>query len=768
MGICSAFRQKFKEKLANDLLSQFKLSSPDVWFLSIGKNTPWTDSDTGEENDAVPNKNVDSPGEDTDFWRQCFAHRRLVPSDISLVIARYDWQPGQVYDAYRNDVDLYDDTTPSKFYVLVDESRVYKCIDNNYSSPSTESPTHTDSQIRTLSDGYRWKFLYQIPESKRKFLTKTSDNNQGYMPVEYVEFLNDNDERILQWYVQQSAVPGSIDHIEISEQYVDKVISDRVLFPDSSNAVIAATGAGSSTVIVGGSRIVPENDYYNGMVFRIEYGLGAGQQRVISDYTYNSNGTALVTLNNPLNIAVTGGTGSDASLFSILPRVEIIGDGHSNSNTFNTYYDAAELNVKFSTESISGSSAKYVESIEVANSGRDYTIADVVVYSGLTHYNTSVNDFSDYATAILGYPGGNGSNAVKELGCAGIMIVADFSQSENDKITVQNDYRQFALTKNLELLDPKYRLYFNQAGVSGSFTVGASITQGTTGPGGIVLSWTPGTSGVTGTSELVVEQVFGGDFAPNNSIAGFTIFDCEKIEYAGKESRILTGLKMTPLGSTGAVFDPSGYDYIPQYVAVGVGNTANSVPRSNATGRIYRWSPDAGTNASGTLYLENSTQFTIGENVSQITKQLQAVQTPKGKIYAIEETIEDNQEIYDQVTELRLNYDGTNTFEDESFVFDAKVQVYGATASGYVLDWIAASGGTYGNLFLTNVFQSFAESDQIKYAKGTTSTYLSTISEIVSLPDVKYRVGDIAHIQNIRPVERSFEQKEEIKLLIEF
>jgi hypothetical protein len=610
--------------------------------------------------------------------------------------------------------------------------------------------------------------LYQIPESKRKFLTKTSDSNQGYMPVEFVEFLLNNDERFLQWNVQQSAIPGSIDHVEINQQYVNKVISDRVLFPDPSNTIIAATAAGSSTVIVGGSRIVPENDYYNGMVFRVEYGLGAGQQRVITDYTYNSNGTALVSLKNPLNVSVTGGTGSDASLFSILPRVEIVGDGQSNNNALNTYYDAAELNVKFSTESISGSSARYIESIEVSNSGRNYTFAEVNVYSGLTHYNTSATDFANYAVPIIGYPGGNGFNPVSELGCAGIMIVADFSQDENNRITVENDYRQFALCKNLELVDPRYRIYFNQAGVSGSFSAGATITQGATGPSGIVYSWTPGISGITGTSELIVYQASDEDFAPNKTISGFTIFDCEKITRAGKESRILTGLKLVPIGATGTVFDPSGYDYRPQYIAVGVGNTANSVPRSNSTGRIYRWAPDPGTNTTGVLYLENSAKFSLGENVSQLTKELRSLETPKGRIISTEERIEDDQEIYDQVTQLKIHYDGTNTFESSAFVFDGKVQKYGGTASGYVLDWIVSSGGTSGNLFLTNVFQSFNTGDQIKYAKGTTSSYLSTISQIVSLPDVKYRVGDIVHIQNIRPVERNFEQKEEIKLLVEF
>ena len=214
MPFCDPIRQNLKRHNASDFIGDYLSASDHNWFLGIGKVSSWS-SVTGSVSDNNPPAALDTDENETEFWRYLIATKRISQSDISLVIPRYDWTGGEVYTAYRNDIDLFDDVNPAKFYVLVDEERVYKCIDNAYGSPSTVPPSHTDAQIRQLSDGYRWKFLYQIPESKRKFLTRTYltegtnigiISRQGYMPVEYVDFLELNDERTLQFSVQQAAV----------------------------------------------------------------------------------------------------------------------------------------------------------------------------------------------------------------------------------------------------------------------------------------------------------------------------------------------------------------------------------------------------------------------------------------------------------------------------------------------------------------------------------------------------------------------------------
>jgi hypothetical protein len=58
------------------------------------------------------------------------------------------------------------------FYVLTDEFNVYKCLDNNNNSPSTVKPVGTQIEPIILSDGYIWKYMYNVPIGLRnKFLT---------------------------------------------------------------------------------------------------------------------------------------------------------------------------------------------------------------------------------------------------------------------------------------------------------------------------------------------------------------------------------------------------------------------------------------------------------------------------------------------------------------------------------------------------------------------------------------------------------------------
>lgn len=64
------------------------------------------------------------------------------------------------------------------FYVVTDEYNVYKCLDNNNNTRSKVKPTGTALDPFTTSDGYVWKFMYNIPINLRnKFYT------DEYIPV---------------------------------------------------------------------------------------------------------------------------------------------------------------------------------------------------------------------------------------------------------------------------------------------------------------------------------------------------------------------------------------------------------------------------------------------------------------------------------------------------------------------------------------------------------------------------------------------------------
>ena len=60
----------------------------------------------------------------------------------------------------------------SLFYVVTDEFNIYKCLDNNYGARSLFKPTQVTPESFYTNDGYKWKFMGNVPPSLRnRFLT---------------------------------------------------------------------------------------------------------------------------------------------------------------------------------------------------------------------------------------------------------------------------------------------------------------------------------------------------------------------------------------------------------------------------------------------------------------------------------------------------------------------------------------------------------------------------------------------------------------------
>jgi hypothetical protein len=60
----------------------------------------------------------------------------------------------------------------SSFYVMTEDFNVYKCLDNNNNARSTIKPLGTSVTPIETADGYRWKYMYNVPINLRnKFLS---------------------------------------------------------------------------------------------------------------------------------------------------------------------------------------------------------------------------------------------------------------------------------------------------------------------------------------------------------------------------------------------------------------------------------------------------------------------------------------------------------------------------------------------------------------------------------------------------------------------
>jgi len=200
------FRIYSAQKFIEGLQSQTSQNNLYVW---IGKVTPWSN----ENNPPQPNDTVAAR---ISSFADMLSAKRVSPSDASLVIPRHNWQPSTVYSQYSDlgaiasgiYYDLYEpNTNTAPFYVITTDYNVYKCISNNYGANTSVMPTGTSTTPITTADGYIWKFMFQV--SSANVLKFLSDD---WIPV-YSLSSNDG---TTQWSVQATAVPGSIEFIQVT------------------------------------------------------------------------------------------------------------------------------------------------------------------------------------------------------------------------------------------------------------------------------------------------------------------------------------------------------------------------------------------------------------------------------------------------------------------------------------------------------------------------------------------------------------------------
>lgn len=227
----SQFKSKFKKSIAESIYNEVVTRNA-RYYHWLGKENSWSDF----LSPFITSSISDIPGAPSDNFRYELHVRRdmlyaklVKPSDISYIAPRYDWVSGEVYDMY-DDAISPDEPTASgavrleeaKFYVLTSAFNVYKCISNNYNSPSTQTPAGTSTNVFAAgngSDGYLWKFMYTIPLSLRgKFLSSefipvsTALKNQFYAngAIIQVENLNGGSNYMPEFTGGTASFTGSI------------------------------------------------------------------------------------------------------------------------------------------------------------------------------------------------------------------------------------------------------------------------------------------------------------------------------------------------------------------------------------------------------------------------------------------------------------------------------------------------------------------------------------------------------------------------------
>lgn len=89
---------------------------------------------------------------DLDLYQIAKYRRNITTYDKSLVVTKQRWQAGIIANEYPN----------SSAHYIADDARVYLCLGNNNGAVSTEKPTSRSLFNVKTSDGYVWRYLFDI------------------------------------------------------------------------------------------------------------------------------------------------------------------------------------------------------------------------------------------------------------------------------------------------------------------------------------------------------------------------------------------------------------------------------------------------------------------------------------------------------------------------------------------------------------------------------------------------------------------------------
>lgn len=468
------------------------LSQRNVYYYFLGRTQTWGTTD-------MPPEIPDTFSEEADIRNNIIYMNKIGVSDVCLVTRRIDWEENTIYDRYDGNISLTNKSATgasniknAKFYVLTDEMNVYKCIDNNKGALSTIKPTGTLYENFQLNDGYIWKFMYTVtPVLQYKFLTET------HMPV--VQSLN---KRYYEGF--------GIDSVTINNGgsgYSGGPTTFAEVMGDGSGATIKlsinpSTGSISNVIITN-----PGSGYTSGSIKITSVdGKGSGKYGYLSAIlipNFISGKLDTVTISDPginystdsqTNIVVLG-NGEGAVLHPVIENgvlsdviIESPGSGYTNVLLYvqSLTGSGAEITVSSTNGDISSVQADVellsvpgaIYVVDIIDSGNNYSYARCEITgdgSGLSIkpilYNGKIirleieNPGINYTWCNISIVGdgsgaivspvyspikGHGYNAVDELFADTVSIYSTIKFNQNQKLLINNDYRQFGIIRNPE------------------------------------------------------------------------------------------------------------------------------------------------------------------------------------------------------------------------------------------------------------------------------------------------------------------------------
>jgi hypothetical protein len=176
--------EKFRLHNAEQFFESFSEAAPHVYYMLIGKATPFTSATSGGT-DASPPTPADDVSSEFYVWDQTIAGKNISSSDVTHALARRDWANSTTFDMYEDNISSSNLTTSgqatlyqSTFFFRTSDNRIYKVLDNNAGTAYSGSEPTSESTSPFAQGGYVLKYMYTITAAEQtKFLTT------DFMPV---------------------------------------------------------------------------------------------------------------------------------------------------------------------------------------------------------------------------------------------------------------------------------------------------------------------------------------------------------------------------------------------------------------------------------------------------------------------------------------------------------------------------------------------------------------------------------------------------------
>lgn len=721
---------EFKTHLIDQFIESISELQNNNYYAFIGDHI--TKGSTEEEVNT-PYQNYNTTQVET--YRNMIIGKKMDVNDIKFMIKRYDWEAGTIFTMYD---DTQTDLLKTNFFTVVDENaykHVYKCLYNANGAPSISKPLFKDAQYDNelftpgdgyyeTDDGYQWKYMYSI-DSKTfsKFAT------QKFIPV------NANTT------VELNAVSGSIDVIKVEghgKNYNNSKVGQFI--PEDLNRITPTIAGDSIPPLVDPSlwyRIREASqvqNFYANTIMTLTSGTGAGQYRTIVESRYVTGVGVVLKVADQWEVSP-----DETTTYTIAPKVRIVGNGNES--------------VKATARAVINTAASNsIHRIEMLEVGSGYTWASAEVLHGapadenLEQSGVLIETTPAVIRPIISPQGGHGANTVIELGANRLAMYMNFQRDETSLVPAENTFGQFGIIR-----DPLYanvEIYFT--GASGQYINGEKVEQ-------IKFTELQGTWSANTT--VLNRYVLRTDGPSGNYNEFLDIGDLIYVRDTQTGQVHLAGVAVgsnttaISLDSEVSFIEPgSNYD-VQVYLAKSIG-----------TGVITNINPPVAQPGATAILIDKCTPtLEIGEIL--YGHQSKVISTVSG--------IDINNRINSETASFRfenfnqmLKIQGTTSdnFYNNELVRQISTQVDQVDATAYIHSWNADS------LNLTKVVGDFETGGNQITGDTSEAIFQSVQGDTLDITygDLDPTTGAIIYLQNDIPVERSSNQSEEVRVILEF